>query len=69
MNTYITYNAGRPHYPLWEVERFDSSIDWHRDEFRGTYAECKKEAHYQMREAGRPHYPLSKSFLKGDFDY
>ena len=53
MKTYITYDAG---CNIWEVEPFDSTIDWHNDEYQGTYAECKREANYQMNEAGQPHY-------------
>ena len=53
MKTYITYNAG---CNIWVVEPFDSKVDWHKDEYQGTYAECKKEADYQMNNVGKPHY-------------
>ena len=63
MKTYITYDAG---CNIWEVEPFDSKIDWHNDEYQGTYTECRKEANHQMN-AGQPHYVNSK--YESIYDY
>ncbi len=54
MRTYISYNAG---CDIWIVEDFNSKIDWHNHEFKGTKTECQKEANYQMKGFGQPHYP------------
>ena len=40
MNTYICYNAGSD---IFEIEKFNPKIDWHNDEFKGTYSECVAE--------------------------
>jgi hypothetical protein len=40
-DSYIIFDAG---CGIWEAEPFDSSIDWHNDEWRGTKEEAEKEA-------------------------
>lgn len=47
---YITYNAG---YNIWLVEKFNSLIDWHNLEYKGSYKDCKEEANYQMEQANK----------------
>lgn len=51
---HITFHAG---CGVWDVQPFDDKIEWHNDEYRGTYSECKKEAIDQMNRAQMPHYP------------
>lgn len=40
MKTFILYNAG---CDIYEIEEFNPSIDWHQNEFQGTYSECLQE--------------------------
>jgi len=56
MKTYIAFDAG---CDIWEVELFDSSIDWHKEEFNGTFAEATFYADNKMHDihgAYQPHY-------------
>jgi len=50
MKIYICYNAG---CDIYEIEKFNQSIDWHKKEFQGTYAECLKEKERQEQDAYR----------------
>ena len=52
MKTYIVFDAG---CNIWEVKRFNPAIDWHNEQFKGTYKECTDEASRQM-EPSKPHY-------------
>jgi len=54
MKTFITYNAGEN---IWSIEPFDSKIDWHHKEFRGTFSECRQEADSKMNKFIQPDYP------------
>ena len=36
---YICYDAGG----VFVVEKFNDGLDWHKNEFLGTLAECKEE--------------------------
>ena len=47
---YICYNAG---CDIYVVEKFNESIDWHKDEFIGTYEECVAEKQEQEEAAYR----------------
>jgi len=49
---YIAYDAGN----MWIVERYNSTVNWHTEEYQGSKAECEREAHYQNNVAGQPHY-------------
>ena len=42
---FIAYDAG---CGIWEIEPFDSSVDWHSNEYRGTKKECNAECGSQM---------------------
>ena len=50
MKTYICYNAG---CDIYVIEIFNPSIDWHKNEFQGTYAECLQEKESQEQDAYR----------------
>jgi hypothetical protein len=50
MVTYICYDAG---CDIYEVEKFDPLIDWHKNEFKGTFNECIKEKENREHEAYR----------------
>jgi hypothetical protein len=50
MKTYICYNAG---CDIYVIEKFNPSIDWHKNEFQGTYLECLKEKESQEQSAYR----------------
>lgn len=51
---YIAHNAG---CDIWEVCLFDEGIDWHHNEFQGTFEECEKEVVFQMNKNRQGHYP------------
>ena len=50
---YIAYDAGSN---IWEVEKYNESVDWHKDQYTGTKKECEAEAQRQMNTDYR-HYP------------
>ena len=64
MKTYITFNSG---CNIWEVEQFDSTIEWHKNEFKGSYKECKKKANLEMYGSNKPHY--SRPEYSSIYDY
>ena len=64
MKTYITYDAG---CNIWEVEPFDSTVNWHNDEYQGTFKECNAEAKSQMNIDGNQHYANAE--YESIFDY
>ena len=45
---FICYNAG---CDIWNIERFDNSIEWHKNEYRSTYDECVIEKAYNEKRA------------------
>lgn len=47
---YICYNAGSGQYI---VEEYNPNIEWHQEEFQGTYQECLLEAQSQEWEKYR----------------
>lgn len=48
--TYICYNAG---CDIYLVEPFNPSIEWHENEFQGTFAQCMEEKKRQEYAAYR----------------
>lgn len=48
MKTFICYDAG---CDIFEVEPFNPEIEWHKNEFQGTYEECLKEKEHNERFA------------------
>ena len=40
MKQFICYNAG---CDIFEIEAYNAKIEWHQNEFRGSYKECEKE--------------------------
>lgn len=48
MKTFICYDAG---CDIFEVEPFNPKIEWHKNEFQGSYAECLKEKEQNERFA------------------
>ena len=60
---YIAFNAG---CGIWEVERFNPSIEWHHSEYQGTKSECKRECKLQMTTK-QGHYPNAE--YRSIFDY
>tara|TARA_R110002020_G_scaffold334555_2_gene549805 strand:- start:12555 stop:12749 length:195 start_codon:yes stop_codon:yes gene_type:complete len=64
MKTYIAFNSG---CNIWEVEQFDNTTEWHKNEFKGTYKECKKKADLEMNGLNKPHY--SRPEYSSIYDY
>tara|TARA_R110002167_G_scaffold81296_5_gene222704 strand:- start:2391 stop:2600 length:210 start_codon:yes stop_codon:yes gene_type:complete len=61
--SFITYNAGEN---IWEVEPFNSKIEWHNNEFKGSYEDCIEESERQMTSR-KPHYANAE--YESIFDY
>lgn len=47
---YICYDAG---CDIYVIERFNPAIEWHEDEFIGTYEQCLSEKEERENEAYR----------------
>lgn len=47
---YICYNAGSD---IYLIEKFNPSIDWHKNEFQGTHKECIEEKQRQEHDSWR----------------
>ena len=45
---FICYDAG---CNIWNIERFNNSIELHKNEFQATYAECLKEKAFNEKRA------------------